>query len=370
MGKQLNIGVADKARKGKKAYIGVANIARKIKKMYIGVAGIARLFWSGGLSKASNATPLSVGRHTLAGSYNQNYALFGGGRAANTYSAVVDAYNKSLVRSAPAELKAIRQNLAGTSSGDKRHALFAGGQATYPNDFHDAVDVYDNSLVKVSTSALTVKRKELAGASNNTFAMFAGGRYGGASGYSSHVDAYDNSLVKSRSGLDFGSYNLAGASVGNYIIFAGGSGNEGAWDIANAINLSLVKTRIGSLSEPVSSPAGASVGNYALIANPRTGAINYYTSDLVRGGVSLDDAPIADLKGVSLEEFAFFIGHYYATKKRPTIFNAALVKIPIEDTLENITGVFGLTKVSNCVLIGGGGSGGSQFISDVEVYEF
>ena len=48
MGKKLDIGVSNVARKGKKAWIGVGGKARKIKKMWIGDAnGKARLCFSG-----------------------------------------------------------------------------------------------------------------------------------------------------------------------------------------------------------------------------------------------------------------------------------------------------------------------------------
>lgn len=48
MGKQLDVGVSNVARKGKKVYVGVNNVARKGKKAWIGDAsGIAREFFSG-----------------------------------------------------------------------------------------------------------------------------------------------------------------------------------------------------------------------------------------------------------------------------------------------------------------------------------
>lgn len=47
MGKAMNIGVANVARKGKAGYIGVANVARKIKKAWVGDAnGVAREFFN------------------------------------------------------------------------------------------------------------------------------------------------------------------------------------------------------------------------------------------------------------------------------------------------------------------------------------
>ena len=61
----------------------------------------------------------------------------------------------------------------------------------------------------------------LAGASVGNYALFAGGY--NSSGYSGTVDNYNSSLTRSTpTGLASLRDNLAGASVGNYALFAGG----------------------------------------------------------------------------------------------------------------------------------------------------
>lgn len=62
MGKKLDIGVSNVARKGKKAWVGVENKARKIKKAWIGDAnGIARLFFDDGVLVARLLVAISNG---------------------------------------------------------------------------------------------------------------------------------------------------------------------------------------------------------------------------------------------------------------------------------------------------------------------
>ena len=70
-------------------------------------------------------------------------------------------------------------------------------------------------------TALSQARSILAGASVGNYALFAGGA---DSSDLSTVDAYNSSLVRSTpASLSQARSNLAGASVGNYALFAGGS---------------------------------------------------------------------------------------------------------------------------------------------------
>ena len=126
MAKGAYIGVNNVAKKIKGGYIGIDGVAKKIKKAYIGVGGVARPCWGGGgeLTYYGTVTALSTARRYLAATSVGDYALFGGGYGGD-FSAVVDAYNSSLVRSTPPALSKARGSLAATSVGD--YALFGGG---------------------------------------------------------------------------------------------------------------------------------------------------------------------------------------------------------------------------------------------------
>ena len=60
----------------------------------------------------------------------------------------------------------------------------------------------------------------------------------------------------------------AGASIGNYAIFAGGADSQGnsSYNTATAYNSSLVKYTPASLSVPRENIGTASIGNYAIFA--------------------------------------------------------------------------------------------------------
>jgi hypothetical protein len=73
---------------------------------------------------------------------------------------------------------------------------------------------------------LSVARGYLAGASIGNYALFAGG-YGSSPNYKDTVDAYNTSRTRSTpAALSVGRRYLAGASVGDYALFAGGESDS------------------------------------------------------------------------------------------------------------------------------------------------
>ena len=73
----------------------------------------------------------------------------------------------------------------------------------------------DGELVRSPSTALSRARQNLAGASVGNYVLFAGGD-DGSSSYHNTVDAYNTSLTRSTpTGLAVGRANPAGASVGN-----------------------------------------------------------------------------------------------------------------------------------------------------------
>ena len=80
-------------------------------------------------------------------------------------------------------------------------------------------------ITRSTPTALSTARDRLAGASVGNYALFAGGKID-SSRYSATVDAYDSSLTRSTpTVLSDSRSSLAGASVGNYALFAGGYGS-------------------------------------------------------------------------------------------------------------------------------------------------
>ena len=72
---------------------------------------------------------------------------------------------------------------------------------------------------------LSVARDGLAGATVGNYALFAGG-YNGGTIYAT-VDVYDSSLVRTNpTGLSVARHSLESATIGNYTLFAGGFSNS------------------------------------------------------------------------------------------------------------------------------------------------
>ena len=107
------------------------------------------------------------------------------------------------------------------------------------------------------------------------------------------------------------SYNLAGASVGNYAIFAGGT--DGANSLSNVVAYDdlFTQTIAQSLSVAGANLTGASVGNYAIFAggNNRGTSLDAYDESLTHtyysnfvNGYDLSSASIKNL-------YALFSGY-------------------------------------------------------------
>ena len=136
----------------------------------------------------------------------------------------------------------------------------------------------DGELIRSTPTALSVARYALAGASVGNYALFAGGYDG--SNYRNTVDAYDASLVRSTpTALSVARYALAGASVGNYALFAGGYDGS---NYRNTVDVYTPQISVARLYMPVGTKyqfgsdqeqtAAASVVD---ILPPLTGYIKY-----------------------------------------------------------------------------------------------
>ena len=135
-------------------------------------------------------------------------------------------------------------------------------------------------LTSSTPTALSVVRRNLAGASVGNYALFAGGSTGSVD--SNVVDTYKTSLTRSTpTVLSEARRSLAGASVGNYALFAGGYayGGDGASNVVDAYPL-IVKAYIpvtqGSKYKFTESSEQTASTNTTLVYNQRvTGYVKY-----------------------------------------------------------------------------------------------
>ncbi len=185
-------------------------------------------------------------------------------------------------------------------------------------NFTPSNTVASGELVRSTPTALSVARTELAGASVGDYALFAGG-YGNNADKTTTVDAYNTDLVRSTpTELSVARYSLAGASVGNYALFAGGSESifsSSYRDVVDAYNASLVRSTPTALSVARERLAGTSVGNYALFAGGEGGGyyrdtVDAYNASLVRSTPTALSVARDRLAGASVGNYALFAGGF------------------------------------------------------------
>ena len=135
-----------------------------------------------------------------------------------------------------ATLSQARSALAGTGVGDK--ALFAGGRSGFVNNavvYSDIVDIYDADTDQWTDSNISEARAEMAAATAGNLVFFAGGI--GSGGVSATVDIYDaDTGLWETASLALARTEVAATTVGNLVFFAGGktsSGSSGYSDLVD-----------------------------------------------------------------------------------------------------------------------------------------
>lgn len=159
----------------------------------------------------STPTSLSEQKKSLVGASINGNALFAGGMSPSDATLLtINAYNSSLVRSVLSNLSNSSYAMASVST--TNYVLFTAYNTT-------AIDVYDASLVKGTPVNASVLRYGVnSGDINKEYAVFANG-----SASPNVVDVFDSNLVRTNPTNLPAVYSFTTASVGNYILFGGGS---------------------------------------------------------------------------------------------------------------------------------------------------
>ena len=216
-----NIGTTVKARTGK----GVANVGN-----YALFAG-GRLIPKFGTGEPVNtinainssltlsSIALSKAKRAVCGGKVGNYALFAGGVGGGVFNpsfyADVDAYNTSLTRISVTAIDSGIDSVRCSASIGSSYVLFRVGCGSLP-PFN--INAYDTSLTKRSVTVPNRNSDEMAAASSENYAIFADKHF---------VVAYNDSLTCSMTTpLSDGRVNGAAATIGNYVLFAGGLNSD------------------------------------------------------------------------------------------------------------------------------------------------
>ena len=260
-------------------------------------------------------TELSRAVDRLAAASIGNYALFAGGYYGSYLSTDTDsssyddsrvhAYDTVLTRTICAAMKEGKENFAGAST--KSHAIFAGGYhngAGY-KELSGYADCYNESLTKETVNPLSKRRSTLAAASVGEYILFGGGSD------SAVVEAYDESLIRSEpSGLAIPGSNLAAAANEKYAIFAGGNGSGGT---PTAYNANLTRTTPVSIGMARSYLSAARAGNYVLFAGgvsseKKQSIVDAYDLFLTRTTPEPLSAARSNLAASTVKDYGVFAG--------------------------------------------------------------
>ena len=251
--------------------------------------------------------------------------------------------------------------------------------APYDYDTSYNINAYNSSLVRTLATPLTYAKAYYAGASTGNYALFAGGVVE-ISQERATVEAYDTSLTRSDAPeLNYSATRLAGANNSNYAFFAGGSeGSDSDTDrrkYVYAYDNLLTKTRCTDLTTAVSESSAGSVGDYVLFAGGRTGPTSslYYKDIVYAYDNSLTQTRPTVLSQKKVRAVAVNAGTnkeyliFAGGTESPTISNAydqSLTRIILPDLSQSRLESAG-TTLGQYALIAGGNNG----FNSVEGYD-
>ena len=251
----------------------------------------------------SSPPDLKTGRQHLAATTVGNYALFGGG--SSPYTNAVDAYDSTLIKQNVPNLSTSRQSLAATTVGN--YALFGGGEDNR-NDFK-TVDYYDRNLLKGTASDLSYEADSLSATTVGNYALFGGGIGSGASAI---INVYSAALTK-LTDLSFSEprSSAAATTVGNYALFGGGTTyTSDDPKTVEVFDFNLIKSSTTNLRDTNRNPVAVAIGDFALFGVFDSFDIDAYNSLLTKISVQPLSKPFSSPATATVGNYALFGGGY------------------------------------------------------------
>lgn len=275
----------------------------------------------------SMATPLSLDRHGAASATINQSAIFlsgSGGKLASKKTKNVDVYDSALTHSTLPDIDFERSEneIAGTQT--SLYALFY--------SFVNSLYVYDSSFIRSTIAGPQAYLRGLCASYNNETAFFAGGDSLEVDiRYTPIVNTFDNSLTQIQAdNLSDAKCYFAGSPCGEYVIFAGGTGeNNVFYNSVDAYSSSLTHLTPLSLSAPRAYLSSAPVSNGCVFAGGKTSSIDYsavvdfYDSMLTRQTPPpLLSAPKCFMGATYMGKNAFFAGGSSSSGSQLTFYDS------------------------------------------------
>ncbi len=312
------------------------------------------------------AEELSSARTHLAATTVGDYALFGGGSHSNSGGAAfyVDAYNHELTHSVPEPLESSRLALSAAHVG--KYALFAGGVKYYGSDgagITDMVDAYNEELTRSAATVLSLARSNAAGAAIGNYALFGGGS-NAPSTHTAVVDAYDSALTRTTPTPLIKNESCKAASNASYAMIFGTKAS--AYDTSLTRSLPAVPNTTKSLM------AAARAGSYILFTYGSSQTLAY---DLFLTRTEIEGlASGGGMGGTTLKDYALFFGSVTNKEAGATAYDPYLVRTTIKVDYYNLPVIRtsgAAVAIDKYALFGGGFFGGSNLrTKNVDVFQY
>ena len=252
----------------------------------------------------SSPPDLKTGREDFSATTVGNYALFGGGRYPVTNT--VDAYNSTLIKQSVSNLSTSRFYLSATTVGN--YALFGGG--TDNKNSFKTVDSYDRNLLKGTASDLSYETSTLSATTVGNYALFGGGIGSDASAI---INVYSADLTK-LTDLSFSESrsNAAATTVGNYALFGGGTTyTSNDPKTVEVFDFNLIKGSAANLRDKNRYPVAITIGDFALFGVFDSFNIDAYNSLLTKISVQPLSKPFGSSPATAtVGNYALFGGGY------------------------------------------------------------
>ena len=253
-------------------------------------------------------------------------------------------------------------------------------------DINEYIECICKGLYKYngSVEGLSIARYDLAGTSVGDYALFAGGYNNNFDDkFRSTVDSYNSSLVHGiPADLNDGRTQLSVTSIGNYALFGGGSNTEQNILIVDTYNSSLSKGTATDLSVARTNISATSVGSYAIFAggfnpnfdNRAVPTVDTYNSSLTYSTATALTESKRDSAATTIGDYALFGGGVNDISTYATVdtYNSSLTKGTASD-LGIRRQSLAATSVGNYALFGGGvlstNSNNRTYFSNVDSYD-
>ena len=315
----------------KKCYVGVNGVARKVKKGYVGVGVTTPIYdekiETANITASNLAEYFTVtnGTYYFAGNgstFTSNNKGVDNSSATSTWTAKYDMSAVSFSYSVSSESNydkltivvkgsTVASAISGTSNSTWSGSLSAGDTISL-TFIKDNGSASGNDCGTLSAMSITATVKTQIGVETKGIARKIKKAYVGIGGVARPCwSGGELAYYGTATALSTGRIYHAATSVGNYVLFGGGTGNSGQLSTVEAYNKTLTRSDATALSEARTELAATTVGSYAIFGgggNVPTSKVDAYNTSLTKSTPTSLGYGRRDLAATTVGNYAIFGG--------------------------------------------------------------